>query len=671
MTPHLQQHSLDSVWRSTFSEFRDYINGITDKSMTIQEALNTYREVKCLPRKYSVGAIPFADKEGNTTTVHDIAYHNKQIEDLFTALRKGMQPESLILPFKIKDREKQLIDQLAKYKKGRIDLKKAHAKIAIGHCYPLKRDSINERSFHFWIEAAIAPITGLTFDDAGKLEFIGCINGTPSLDGGMSYFENGYYTWYNKASESTSAEGMRALLAACGFSTNKYFSQRREASILLLNLQTPCAEWQGSAGKTRINLEPYQDLIGQTVSKLAYKIPSLHGKHIGTTWDTGLGGYYRPFLKEFLRSRHEQILRDPSLKVKDRLTQSGVWYRIKPILLAAGFRPRNENDWAAVRKGLTGSINEVINQLWPDGSVTRESLGIVAKARAMLYINGQVLPVSFDSIDELARLKVTDMIIVEKEGITDVLVDAAQKYRIALVATAGHFTDYVTDLMELAHRLGRINVCVLTDYDIDGIIMWRKANEKMNLRIKRVGITKDVVTWLQHNGYPNLRLEDVEEAYSPNQKRFTEKDDSYLRTRRIELDSIIEKVGAETFWKYIVHMLETQFPAPRDYREIVPEPKPEDYYPDKIKKFLEYIEKSTEQAYTPKWEEIKESELKEVKGLLHVDDKKEDIDEVLRPIVQEEDEGMQKIIEELNELIESGELPQLKEQDDKTKNRID
>jgi len=42
------------------------------------------------------------------------------------------------------------------------------------------------------------------------------------------------------------------------------------------------------------------------------------------------------------------------------------------------------------------------------------------------------------------------MIIVEKEGITDVLVDAAQKYRIALVATAGHFTEYVTDLMRLA-----------------------------------------------------------------------------------------------------------------------------------------------------------------------------------------------------------------------------
>jgi DNA topoisomerase VI subunit A len=96
----------------------------------------------------------------------------------------------------------------------------------------------------------------------------------------------------------------------------------------------------------------------------------------------------------------------------------------------------------------------------------------------MLYIKGQVYPVSFDSKEELARLKVTDMIIVEKEGVTDVLLYAAQKYRIALVATAGKFVDYVKDLMKLTYPLGRINVCVLTDYDIAGINMWREANEK-------------------------------------------------------------------------------------------------------------------------------------------------------------------------------------------------
>jgi hypothetical protein len=66
-----------------------------------------------------------------------------------------------------------------------------------------------------------------------------------------------------------------------------------------------------------------------------------------------------------------------------------------------------------------------------------DNLGIVAKARAMMYFDGQVLPVSFDSKEELAKTNTTDLIIVEKEGITDVLLEAARKYRIGLVATGG------------------------------------------------------------------------------------------------------------------------------------------------------------------------------------------------------------------------------------------
>ena len=41
--------------------------------------------------------------------------------------------------------------------------------------------------------------------------------------------------------------------------------------------------------------------------------------------------------------------------------------------------------------------------MWPDGSLTRVSLEIVVKARAMLYINGQVYAVSLDRKEELAK----------------------------------------------------------------------------------------------------------------------------------------------------------------------------------------------------------------------------------------------------------------------------
>ena len=51
----------------------------------------------------------YLNSEGNnnnTITVQEIAHNNKQIAELFDALRKGMQPESPNLPFKVKDREK-------------------------------------------------------------------------------------------------------------------------------------------------------------------------------------------------------------------------------------------------------------------------------------------------------------------------------------------------------------------------------------------------------------------------------------------------------------------------------------------------------------------------------------------------------------------------------------
>ena len=61
---------------TTFSEFRDYTNGVPDRSFTIQMPSETFREVKCLPMKY------YFVVEG-TKRVQDIAYMNKRITDLF------------------------------------------------------------------------------------------------------------------------------------------------------------------------------------------------------------------------------------------------------------------------------------------------------------------------------------------------------------------------------------------------------------------------------------------------------------------------------------------------------------------------------------------------------------------------------------------------------------
>ena len=115
----------------------------------------------------------------------------------------------------------------------------------------------------------------------------------------------------------------------------------------------------GSAGKTHINLAPYQDVIAKIVSDLAYKMPSIRTnpgasqQYSGSLRTAAERGEYISYLKDFLRTRKQDVEADSSLRIRDRLTQSGVWYRIRPLLIRDGFMPKNgESGWGAARKGL-------------------------------------------------------------------------------------------------------------------------------------------------------------------------------------------------------------------------------------------------------------------------------------------------------------------------------
>ena len=116
--------------------------------------------------------------------------------------------------------------------------------------------------------------------------------------------------------------------------------------------------------------------------------PGVSQQYSGS-WSTAAErGEYISYLKDFLRARKQDVEADSSLRTRDRLTQSGVWYRIRPLLVRDGFMPKNgESGWGA-RKGLTGAISKTINELWPGENMTREHLGIVAKA-VVLYFKGQ------------------------------------------------------------------------------------------------------------------------------------------------------------------------------------------------------------------------------------------------------------------------------------------
>ena len=178
----------------------------------------------------------------------------------------------------------------------------------------------------------------------------------------------------------------------------------------------------------------------------------------------------------------------------------------------------------------------------------REDLGIYAKAKGVMLYDGNVYPVDFKSIEALAN-KGVFILVIEKEDIADVIKDAVRGYAVALVHTGGRYPKYVRWLM----RDAKIPCAQLTDYDADGI----RIAEDVGFRT-RIGIDKDIVTWLQKNGYPEIKLEDVEEPYKPR----IPPEDEYLKHNRIELDSITAAFpdtpgrGPEALWKYIIHKIE-------------------------------------------------------------------------------------------------------------------
>jgi hypothetical protein len=455
--------------------------------------------------------------------IEDVCTNSKLIEELLNT-RNGMSPENgFKLGCKPKTREIQLIDSLAE--SYNIDKAKAKARVVIGR-YDTRPTLGNKgQCYTYALEVVLASRTDLDDYHAGEIDIIDCINDDASSDGNGAYFANGTYGYREKKRgmfgteyNERMASSLRGLLYNCGFVTGSINPRRKKPCVLFINLKCRVIEWLGAKGKTQINTKPFASHIAETISSLAYKMPTYHGEGYGMQYsssddeDNKRGEYMEPYLKPFLEERRAAVEADPSLRIKDRLTQSGVWYRIRPIMIEDGFKPRNKSsdrngrtiyDWGTTRQGLTNRIREAIKELWPDEEhVTREYLGIVAKARAMMYFNGQVYPVSFDSKEELARTGTTDLVVVEKEGITDVLLEAARRYRIALVATAGQFSDYAKDLVRLADEAG-LNVCVLTDYDIHGIIIARKAG----INIARIGIDRDIITWLQENGYPEITEE--------------------------------------------------------------------------------------------------------------------------------------------------------------------
>lgn len=490
---------MESAWHFKRGEFKNYIQNQSNVLISVAEIFETWREYRCLKKKF---------KE---ITVKEAADNPQIINELWDDLHKMAAESQYKLPYKKEERQVELIENLAENFK--INKELAQAKIFTRH----HKNEDTYQEFNYALEVAMAPREDLGEKHAGEVKIIGNINSTPAIDGGEGYFYGGNYNWIRNG-QNLSAHSVYGVLSECGFNTNNSLRRRRVPSVAYINIRTPCPDWLGSAGKTKIDVRPYQDDIAKAISSCAYKMPTYHGKGERATIEYShheLKKSAQDYLDDFLHERKHKISKDPSLKTRDRITQRGVWYRIRPIMVQDGFEP--PKNWGTTAAYLAGLIIKRCKALF---KIKREALGIVASSRATMYYMGNHYPVNIDNFRVLARNGVA-IIVIEKEGIADLFYKDADKYGVALVHTQGRFTEDGKDLIEAVKQYGSF-IGILVDYDAVGDAIPKATRTATPI----IGINKDTISWLRENGY-EITVAEVEEEYKPS----IWTSDPYLRAR--------------------------------------------------------------------------------------------------------------------------------------------
>ena len=297
------------------------------------------------------------------------------------------------------------------------------------------------------------------------------------------------------------------------------------------------------------------------------------------------------------------------------------------------------------RDYITSAIKQVCEEL---GEYKRHELGIIAAGRAQLYFNGKSHDVGFDEISNLMKMG-TDLIIIEKQGAVEVFAPFADRNGIALLNTRGFLTEYAIELSKLAEQ-HKCNIAILTDLDSSGLIISTKIPNAY-----RLGVDIDTLFELELNeadveeevelkkGKSDNHLKNLKEydyiipspyrdIVSLSDKDIWEELIDYLDTgKRIEIDSILAKVGNEIFWNYILKQLNEKFPN-RNYNRAITV---SEYVPPKgVDDFIINIQNKISKLQSEERQKIMDK-LENTKGFLDINRKKAEIEANLRSIVEE------------------------------------
>src|SRR5215469_13506187 len=547
-------------------------------------------------------------------------------KDLYCKMRSVMKPKSkLDLLFDVKDRQesiKKTIECLG-YEVADIKYKRKHG-------YYESEDGSFE--FPFFFEVAIVNTTNLRRNllyiegiNSSPQHYYQCLQGPPDT-----------FIWQAR-NKKKSSSSILEMLERYGYSYDNE-KCKKPRCIVIVNLISPRVEYK-SYGKSDIHLEPFAHTIAETVYKTCSCGSRDNSDNKPLTAEA--------LLTSLLNERLDNIQENPNLKYTDRWTQSTVFYRLRPNLIAAGIN--------VSRRYITSQIRKVCEEKL---SYKREELGIIAADRAQFYFRGEWRDVGLDELPQLKHMG-TDLLIIEKEGVAEVLAPFADKKGIALLNTRGFLTEYATILSELAKKNG-CNVAILTDFDASGLLLAKKVRN-----IYRVGIDFSTLY------YFGLTPTEVQEAYKPDNNHMkplkdiafnSEEEDEenyaltdclkFVKSKRIEIDSVLAKVGNPRFWDFIIYNLNKKFPR-RDYNRSVKVP--EYVILPELEDLAEKVNHKVSEILATERQQIVD-ELSLVQGFIDTPEQKEEEIKARLQSKISSHKDMQPIITRIRSLIEESRL---------------
>jgi hypothetical protein len=632
--------SSTSIYYYTYSEFQNYIEGITveNNSLLAYDLLRLkFREGTTLRKTDLLTSLTIENLKSN---------QNAEIRTVYDALKEAMGPpvtdtntskkKLLSLPFDMSkgDRKEAFRNRI---QSCGIEVQGIKYDYVIGY-----HSSIEDQRFPFVFEIAVVRSTNVS---NRPLLFIESLNSSLPISEFFIFSSNqNIFSWYVKGSEKVNEDNsIYSVLRKYGYSYKEQECKKPD-NIVIANLISPKITYNNYS-KSRINLEPFANDIAQTVYKVAAF--SSHLEDLDKSNKLSIIDLERNLLYE----RYQQIKLNPEKKNSDRWTQSTVFYYLRPILEKAGIKLGT-----TTRKTIQGQyIKAVCKEL----GITRADLGIVAADRAQIYFRGKWEDVGIDELDTLMHYGV-DVLIIEKEGVAQALSHYADQYGIALINTRGFLTENVSVLSNLAKKTDG-NVAILTDYDISGMLIAIKAPKG----VPRIGIDFETLSYL---GIEKSSLSELEENYEPSESHLKAVENyvdnilidgsledsfdlasniQYLRHKRIEIDSVIKYVGAARFWTLIIDRLMKEFPIKNYNRSINV---PSSVIPEPLEKLTKIVNGEVTKVLLP-YVIDKRKSLENHEGFLSIKESENIIMKAFKNIVENEDRSLTPLLDEILSVV--------------------